>query len=113
MGILARIVANSVGLFATTIVPGIFFHGSIVQLLLAGAILGLFNLIVRPIALLFSIPFLILSLGLFYFILNGILLWVASFFLPGYSVSGLIPGIIGSLVLSIVNWATHALFAKD
>ncbi len=44
-------------------------------------------------------------------VLNGILLWVASFFLPGYNVAGLVPGILGSLVFTIVNWALHALFA--
>ena len=58
------------------------------SLLVAGAIFGLFNLIVRPVALLLSLPLLIVTLGLFYFVLNGILLWVASFFLPGYNVAG-------------------------
>jgi putative membrane protein len=111
--ILAGIVGNAVALFATTIVPGISFQGSLLTLLVAGAILGIFNLIVRPIALLLSIPFLILSLGLFYFILNGILLWVASFFLPGYHVSGILAGILGSLVMTIVNWVVHGLFSKE
>jgi putative membrane protein len=111
--ILAGIVGNAVALFATTIVPGISFQGSLLTLLVAGAILGIFNLIVRPIALLLSIPFLILSLDLFYFILNGILLWVASFFLPGYHVSGILAGILGSLVMTIVNWVVHGLFSKE
>jgi putative membrane protein len=53
----------------------------------------------------------VVTLGLFYFVLNGILLWVASFFLPGYQVRGVLPGILGSLVFTIVNWALHALFA--
>ena len=114
-GLIFGIIGNAVALWATTlIVPGIRFRGSVVTLLVAGAILGLFNLIVRPIAMFLSIPFLILTLGLFYFVLNGILLWIASFFLPGYSVSGIVAGIIGALVMTVVNWAVGALTgAKD
>jgi putative membrane protein len=111
MGIIASIVGNAVALLATTIVPGITFRGSFVQLLVAGAILGLFNLIVRPIAILLSLPALILTLGLFYFVLNGILLWLVQFLIPGYHVAGIIAGILGSLVITVVNWAVHALFA--
>ena len=112
MRILLSIVFNAVALYATAfVVPGITFGGSLPTLLVAGAIFGLFNLIVRPVAMLLSLPLLIVTLGLFYFVLNGILLWVASFFLPGYDVAGIVPGIVGSLVFTIVNWALHALFA--
>jgi putative membrane protein len=111
MRIIIGIVINAIALLATQIVPGISFHGDLLTLIVAGAILGLFNLIVRPIALLLSLPVLILSLGLFYFILNGILLWIASYFIPGYHVSGIIAGILGSLVMTIVNWILHGLFA--
>jgi len=115
MRILLSIVSNAVALYATAlVVPGISFQGNVVMLLVAGAIFGLFNLIVRPVAMLLSLPLLIVTLGLFYFVLNGILLWVASFFLPGYNVAGVVAGILGSLVFAIVNWALHALFApKD
>jgi len=109
--ILLSIVANALALLATAyVVPGIAFTGSWVQLLVAGAIFGLLNLIVRPIALLLSVPLLVLTLGLFYFVLNGILLWIFSAFMPGYHVAGLWPGILGSLVIMIVNWAVSALF---
>jgi putative membrane protein len=109
--ILLSIVANAVALIATAyVVPGISFAGSWVQLLVAGAIFGLLNLIVRPIALLLSLPLLVLTLGLFYFVLNGLLLWGFSTFMPGYHVAGLWAGILGSLVIMVVNWVIHALF---
>jgi putative membrane protein len=111
MRIVLAIVFNAIALYATTLVPGIAFTGDVWTLLVAGALFGLFNLIVRPLALLLSLPLLVVTLGLFYFVLNGILLWVASFFLPGYQVSGVVPGILGSLVFTIVNWALHAVFA--
>jgi putative membrane protein len=113
MRLILAIIGNALALLSTTIVPGITFHGNWVTLLIAGAVFGLFNLIIRPIALFFSIPFLVLTLGLFYFILNGILLIVASWFLPGYQVQGLLPAILGGLVLMVVNWVLHALFRSD
>ena len=112
MSILFFVLGNAVALLATTIVPGITFSGSWIQLMVAGAIFGLFNLIVRPLALLLSLPALILTLGLFYFVLNGILLWLAQFVLPGYRVSGILAGILGSLVLMVVNWVVSAIFGK-
>jgi putative membrane protein len=112
MGILVRILVNAVALYATTFVPGITWHGSLVQLVIAGAILGLFNLIVKPLAMLISLPLLIVTLGLFYFILNGILLWVAQFILPGYAVRDLVAGILGALVMTLVNWVLHALIGR-
>jgi putative membrane protein len=110
MRVLVGLLANTVALFATQVVPGISFRGDLPTLVVAGALLGLFNLIVRPLAMLISLPLLILTLGLFYFVLNGILLWVAGQFLPGYDVAGLGSGIVGALVLGIVNWAVHAIF---
>lgn len=111
MRILLAILFNAVALYATAlVVPGIRFTGDWVNLIIAGAIFGVFNLIVRPVALLLSLPLLIVTLGLFYFVLNGILLWVAALVLPGYAVDGLVPAILGGLVFAIVNWALHALF---
>jgi putative membrane protein len=112
MGIIVRVLVNAVALYATTFVPGITWKGDLIRLVIAGAILGLFNLIVRPLAMLLSIPLLIVTLGLFYFILNGILLWLAQFVLPGYAVSGIVAGILGALVMTLVNWVIHALIGK-
>lgn len=113
MRLLVGIFCNALGLLAATIVPGIHFNGDFLQLLLAGALLGLFNFFVRPVAVFISIPFLVLTLGLFYFVLNGILLWLAAKFIPGYSVSGIFAGMLGSLVLGLANWALEALFKRD
>lgn len=109
MRLIAAVIANAIALLATTIVPGIIFSGGWLSLLAAGAIFGLFNAIVRPIALFLSIPALIVTLGLFYFVLNGLLLWAASFVIPGYRVDGIVAGILGSLVITVVNWAMSAL----
>jgi putative membrane protein len=111
--LLGSILANAVALLATTIVPGIHFTGSWLTLIAAGAVFGLFNLIVRPLAVFFSLPAIILTLGLFYLVMNGMLLWLAGrYFIPGYAVRDIWAGMLGSLVIAIVNWALGTLFSK-
>jgi putative membrane protein len=80
-----------------------------VTLLLAGLIFAVFNAVVRPVAIFLSIPLIVLTLGIFYLILNGILLWLASLLIPGYAVGGIVPGILGSLVVALVNWVLGGL----
>jgi putative membrane protein len=109
MRLLLSIVGNAVALYATTVVSGIDFSGTWLQLVLAGAIFGLLNFIVRPLALILSLPALVLTLGLFYFVLNALLLWGFSSLLPGYSVAGFWAAFKGSLVLMVVNWVLSAL----
>jgi putative membrane protein len=109
MKIILSVLANAAALYAAAwVVPGIAFGGDWAQLLVAGAIFGLLNVVVRPLALLLSLPALVLTLGLFYFVLNGLLLWGFSKLMPGYDVDGLWAGILGSLVIMVVNWALSA-----
>lgn len=110
MRLVLSIVGNAVALGATTVVSGITFTGTWLQLALAGAIFGLLNFVVRPLAMILSLPALVLSLGLFYFVLNALLLWGFSSLLPGYSVAGFWAAFKGSLVLMVVNWVLSALF---
>src|SRR6185436_13515380 len=112
MGILLSVVGNAIALLATTVVPGITFQGNWLTLFVAGIVFGLFNLIVRPIVLFLSFPVIVLTLGLFYFVLNGILLWLAQFVVPGYRVRDVWAGILGSIVIAVVNWILGALFGK-
>jgi putative membrane protein len=110
MRVILSILGNAIALLATAyFVPGIRFTGNVGQLLLAGLIFGLLNLIVRPLAMFLSLPALVLTLGLFYFVLNGLLLWGFSKLMPGYDVGGLWPGILGSLVIMVVNWVVGLL----
>ena len=109
MGLIVGLIANMVALFATQVVPGITFRGDLATLAVAGVVLGIINLVVRPLVMLLSMPLLIVTLGLFYFVVNGLLLYLVSFFVRGYQIDGLVPAILGALVLGIVNWAVHAL----
>ena len=110
MRLLLALVANILGMLATTIVPGITFRGNWLTLVIAGVIFAFINAVIRPVAIFLSIPFLILTLGLFYFVLNGLLIDLASPLSPGDHVSGLIPAILGGLVLMVANWILGAIF---
>ena len=84
-----RILINALALWvATRIVPGLSFDGPVPMLVAVALVFAVVNAIVRPILKILTFPALILTLGLFYFILNGILLWMVSWFIPGYRVSG-------------------------
>lgn len=107
---LLQIVLNGVALLiAARLVPGIHYQGSLLYLLIAGLVLGLINLIVKPIVSFFSFPLILLSLGLFYVVINGLMLYLADFFLDGLRIDGCLPAILGGLVIAAFNWVLKAL----
>jgi putative membrane protein len=111
MRALLQIVLNAVALFvAAEVVPGISYRGGIIYLLLAGLLLGLINLIVKPLVTLLSLPLIVVTLGLFYLAINGLMLYLAAWLMPNHlQIAGCMPAIIGGLVIAIVNWAVRAL----
>ena len=112
--ILLTIVLNGVGVFlAAYLVPGITYTGSWPYLLLVGLVIGLMNLVVRPLVTLLSLPALILTLGLFYVVINGALFWLASLLLDQLTVQGFWAAILGGLVLAIFNWLTRGFVKKS
>ncbi len=72
--------------------------------LAAALVLGLVNTIVRPILVLLTLPATILTLGLFIFVINGLLFWWVGSFVSGFVVMGFWPGVAGAIVYSIVAW---------
>ena len=71
--------------------------------LIAAVVLGLLNLIVRPILFVLTLPITILTLGLFAFVINAALFFFAASFLDGFAVTGIIPALIGSLAVSVAS----------
>lgn len=107
---LLQIVLNGVALLiAAYLVPGIHYSGSLLYLLIAGLVLGLINLIVKPIVSFFSFPLILLTLGLFYLVINGLMLYLADIFLEGLTIEGCMPAILGGLVIAVFNWVVRAL----
>ncbi len=77
--------------------------------LVAALVLGLVNAVVRPVLVLLTLPVTILTLGLFIFVLNGLLFWMVGSWLEGFWVGGFWAGVLGAIVFSIISWALSAL----
>jgi putative membrane protein len=77
-------------------------------------VLGLVNAIVRPLLIVLTLPFTLLTLGLFIFIVNAICLGIVAWLVPGFSITGFWAALFGALVISIVSWLLNRiLFEKD
>ena len=88
---------------ATQVVSGVSATG-IVPLAIMAIVLGLVNAIIRPILLILTLPLTVLTLGLFYFVVNGLAFNLAAALVPGFHVASLWSGILAAIVVSIVSW---------
>jgi putative membrane protein len=103
MALLISLILNSLALIITSkIVPGIVV-ASVSTAVLAAIVIGLINTFIKPVLILLTLPINILTLGLFTFIINAIVLYLASLLVPGFGVDGALAAILGSIVLSIVS----------
>ncbi len=89
-------------------IPGIAVTSFGIALLVA-LLWGIVGITVRPILALFTLPINILTLGLFSFVLNALLFWLLSVFVPGFTVAGFIPALFATLILSFVSLVLHLL----
>lgn len=95
-------------LLASYLLPGLKVE-SFGAAMVAAAILGICNAIVRPILVLLTLPFTVLTLGLFLFVVNGIVLALAVSFVPGVAVAGLGWAILAAILISLFNSVLGAL----
>lgn len=95
---------------AAGLVGGISFSGNLGVLLGASLLLGIINALVRPVLLLLSIPFIIVTMGLFIFVVNAILLLIVSSIVPGFVVEGFWSAFFGAIIVSLVSWALSSFF---
>ncbi len=112
---------------ATWLFDGIYFTGpssgqdevkhKVLQLLLVALILGFVSSFVRPVVTFFSIPFIIVTLGLFLLVINALMLmltaWIADGIGLDFHVDGFWYALGGAIVITIVNWATASLVKDD
>jgi putative membrane protein len=99
---------NAIALWvAAYVVPGLDFTGSWLQLLLVAALFGLVNSIVRPVLTMLTCPLVVLTLGLFMFVINAIMLlltgWLSEQWALGFLVDGFLAAFLGGIVVGIVS----------
>ncbi len=103
LGFLIRAVLVALGLWlATTWVPGVYIEGP-ATLLLAGILLGVVNSIVRPIAILLTLPMTIVTLGLFLLVINAAMVALVAWMLPGMHVDGFGAAFWAAILVSLVS----------
>lgn len=117
MNLLFRWIASAVAVgLAVYLLPGLEYDGRIETLFVVALILGLANALVRPILKMLSCGLIVLSLGLFLFVINGLMLYLTSYvageFGYGFHVRGLVSAILGSVVISLATWFL-SLLIKD
>lgn len=81
--------------------------------LIAALVIGLVNMLIKPILVILTLPITILTLGLFILVINGLLFYGVGHWLQGFDVKTLTAGIIGALLYSVLSWLLAALLIDD
>ncbi len=103
-----QLVAGVLGIWlATIIVPSVKFAGTWLSLIIAGAVLGLLNFLIRPILEAISFPLKIITLGLFSFVIGSLMVWLVDILFPQL----IIPGLIPLFWTAVINWALIIILA--
>jgi len=113
MLLILRWILNALALMAVAyLYPGVQVAG-LFPALIAALVLGLVNAIIRPILIILTLPINILTLGLFTFVINALLFWFVAEIIKGFTVSGFMAALIGSLLYSLITLLTSWLvFSK-
>lgn len=94
---------SSLGLWLSSkIIPGVFIE-SWSTLILASLLLGLVNAVVKPILIFLTFPVTIITLGLFLLVINGAMLGLVAWLLPGFALAGLLPAILCWMLMAAVS----------
>lgn len=102
--IIVRWLINALALYVTALLlPGIELRG-IGATLIAAAVLGIVNAVIRPILTVLTLPLTIVTLGLFTFVVNALMLLLTSAVVPGFVVRGFWSAVVGAIVLSIISF---------
>jgi len=112
MKLLLRWLVSAVALMLVAYyVPGVRVAG-VYTALIAALIFGLINALIRPLALLLTLPLNVVTLGLFTLVINALMFWLASTIVRGFYVSGFWPAFWGALIMWIVAWLTNMLLSN-
>ena len=77
--------------------------------LVAALLLGFVNTLIRPLLVLLTLPVTVLTLGLFIFVINGLLFWMVASFVEGFHVAGFWSAVLGAIVYALISWAASVL----
>ena len=105
-------IVNTVTLFALPHLLETVQVDSFTTALTAALVLGLVNTLIRPILLVLTLPITFLTLGLFIFVINGLMFWVVADIVPGFQVTSFSAAIVAAFVYSVISWLLTAFIPK-
>ncbi len=113
--LLIRLLINALALWlAARIVPDITLTDVWWQVLIVAAVFGLVNALIKPIIKLFSLPLLVVTLGLFTLVINLLLFWLTDLLVGDWlSVGGFFDALLGSIIVSVVSWLLSMFLSDD
>jgi putative membrane protein len=112
MRLLITWLINAAALFALPYLMRSIRVESFSTALIAALVLGLVNVLIRPLLVLLTLPVTVLTLGLFIFVINGLLFWAVANFVGGFHVAGFWSAVWGAVLYSLISWALSALLLK-
>lgn len=113
LGFLLRLAISAFGLWvAAKIVPGMAFDGT-GTLVVAAFLLGLVNAFVRPLLVILTLPLTIVTLGLFLLVVNGLMLMLVAWMLPGFALAGFWTAVLGAIVSALAAWFASSLIGPS
>jgi putative membrane protein len=113
LAFLIRWMVTTVAVYAAErLLPGIRCD-STWALFAASLLLGIINAFVRPVLMLLSLPFIVVTMGLFIFVVNGLLLWLVAALIPPFHVDGFWDAFFGSIIISLVSWVLSSFFRSS
>lgn len=112
IGTLLTLLATALSLLVVDIIFSGVDLANFPAAMVAALVIGIINVSVRPIVSILSLPINILTLGAFTLVINGLCFWLASVFVPGFHVAGLIAFLLAPVVLSFVNTFISNYFAE-
>ena len=112
MRLLAIWVINALALLALPYLMQSVSISSFGTAMLVAVVLGFVNAIIRPILLLLTLPVTVLTMGLFIFVINGLMFWGVANLVEGFHVAGFWSAVGGALLYSVISWTMSTLFLK-
>lgn len=110
---LIRLILSALAVFVcATVLPGAEVDGFLIAIVVA-AVLGILNVLVKPVLVILTIPITFITLGLFLLVINTILILLVDWLVPGFSVDGFWWALVFSILLSLVNAIFGGLSSKS
>lgn len=113
MGFLVRMTITAVGLWIASELVNGFSIQDTPTLIWAAIVLGIVNAVVRPIAVLLTLPFTLVTLGLFLWVINAAMIGLAAWFLDGFHITGFGPALLGAILVSLTGWVGNAFIGEQ